>query len=117
MKDFLFLIFNELNKKFYRQGTLIDAVEPTDFFTYWNIEQSNEYADNIPQRLKNVYQVYFYCKETCLLENPNYLEDGMNDFVTKARGYGLSVANVQDINTGLDGYIGMMCRVSYAQHE
>lgn len=117
MKDFLFLIFQEMGFKFYRQGTLIDEIEPLAFFTYWNIEQSDEYADNSPKTLKNIYQVYFYCKEICLLENPNYLYDTMDRFVKRARELGLAVSYVQDVSSSPDKYIGRMCRVQYAQHE
>lgn len=117
MKDFLFLIFNEMGMKYYRQGTTVDDIEPDEFFTYWNIQDSDEYVNNVPAILKNTYQVYFYCHERQLLKNPNYLEDTMNEFVQKARGYGLTVAYVQDINTGLKKYLGRMCRVEYTKHE
>lgn len=116
MKEFLFLIFNELNKNFYRQGTEIDEVEPTDFFTYWNVEGRGEYADNGVKRLGNTYQIYFYCHETCLLQDQNYLENEMNKFIEKARSYGLSCTEPNDIDAP-DKYLGTTCRVSYAQHK
>lgn len=119
MKDFLFLIFNEMgfDGLYFRQGTMLPIEEPNEFFTYWNIQDTDEYVNNAPSILKNTYQVYFYCKEDLLLTDPNYLENKMNEFVNKARGYGLAVANVQDINSGLDHYMGRMCRVEYARHE
>ena len=117
MMDFLKLIFNEMDIIYYRQGTMIDEVEPSEFFTYWNISDTDEYADNVPSILLKEYRVYLYVHSTKLLENENYLSDTMNDFKQRARGYGLVVASVQDINSGLDNYLGKMCSVKFAQHE
>lgn len=117
MRDFLLLIFSEMNIRGYRHGTLIDEVEPSEFFTYWNVRDSDEYVDNIPSILTNSYQVYLYVHESKLLEDDNYLDNTMNKFKRLARVMGLIVADVQDINSGLDKYIGKMCRVEYAQHE
>ena len=47
MKSYLMLIANEMDKPMYRQGTLIPGIEPTDFFTYWSIADTDEYADNV----------------------------------------------------------------------
>jgi hypothetical protein len=117
MRDFLFLIFNEMNIEGYRQGTLIDEVEPEVFFTYWNVSDSDEYADNIPNILKNSYSVYLYVHETKLLEDDKYLDNKIKEFKRIARSYGLVVASSQDIDSGLDKYLGKMCRVEYIQHE
>ena len=117
MRDFLMLIFSEMNIRGYRQGTMIDDIEPDEFFTYWNVRDSDEYADNTPSILLNSYQVYLYVHETKLLEDDNYLDNTMNEFKRIARSYGLVVAAVQDIDSGLDKYLGKMCRVEYAQHE
>lgn len=117
MRDFLLLIFNEMNIRGYRQGTHIDEVEPDVFFTYWNVRDSDEYVDNTPSILINSYQVYLYVHESKLLEDNNYLENTMNKFKQLARSYGLVVAETKDIDSGLDKYLGKMCRVEYAQHE
>lgn len=117
MKSFLLLIFDELNVRGYRQGTIIDEIEPNEFYTYWNMSNKDEYSNNVPLIFKNTYQVCFYCKEENLINDKNYLEIGMNKFIEKARSYGLVVNNVQDFASGLDGYISMMCRVEYAQHD
>lgn len=118
MKSFLNLIFNDMQIRGYRQGTLIDEVEPDQFFTYWNVSDSDEYVDNVPSILTNSYRVYLYVHETKLLEDDNYLDNTMKEFKRIARSYGLVVADVQDIaTTGVDKYIAKMCRVEYAQHE
>ena len=119
MKDFLFLIFNELgyDSLYFRQGTMLPVVEPDSFFTYWNINNTDEYSDNVPLVLTNTYQVYFYCKESNLITDANYLENKMKQFTDKARQYGLAVSGLKDFASGLDGYLSMMCRVDYAQHE
>lgn len=116
MKSILFLIVNEMDKNIYRQDTIIPGTEPTDFFTYWNVQDTEDYADNTSLIVKNSYQVYFYCHTKCLITNKNYLEDNMKTFKEKARAYGLVVSNMQDI-AGPDKYVGKMCRVNFAQHE
>ncbi len=119
MIDFLILIFTEMgfDGLYFKQGTMLPVVEPDEFFTYWNVRDSDEYVDNVPAILKNSYQVYFYCKEEMLLTDAKHLETRMNDFKKRARSYGLVVSSVQDIASGLDDYIGKMCSVEYAQHE
>lgn len=116
MKSYLMLIANEMDKKMYRQGTVIPGIEPTDFFTYWSIADTDEYADNVSLLLKDSYQVYFYCHTKCLLTNENYLEDAMREFKEKAEAYGLVVSKPQDI-AAPDKYVGQMCRVSFARHD
>lgn len=118
MKSFLFLVCEEeMGIRLYRQGTLIDEIEPDEFFTYWKLSDTDDYANNVPMLFKDSYQVYFYCKETCLLENDNYLEDTIKDFTLRCRKHNLYVSDDQDINSGLDGYIAKMCRVRFAQHD
>lgn len=119
MIDFLLLIFIEMgfDGLYFKQGTMLPVVEPDEFFTYWNIRDTDEYVDNVPAILHNSYQVYFYCKEEMLLNNDKYLENKMKEFINKARSYGLVISNVQDIDSGLENYVGRMCSVAYAQHE
>ena len=119
MKDFLILIFVEMgfDGLYFRQGTMINKIEPNEFFTYWNVGDSDEYADNLPSLLKDHFNVYFYCKEDMLLNDPNYLENKMKDFSKRAKSLGLVTTKAHDIPSGLDHYLGQMCSVRYAQHE
>jgi hypothetical protein len=118
VKSFLKLVCEEeMGIRLYRQGTLIDEIEPDEFFCYWKITDTDDYANNVPLLFKDSYQVYFYCKETCVLEDDDYLENKMKDFESRCRKYGLAVSDDQDINSGLDSYIAKMCRVRFAQHE
>lgn len=117
MKDFLFLIFSELGLSGYKQGTRIPEVEPNAFFTFWRLQDGEEYVDNIPAILKNNYSVVLYVHTRMLLDSADYLEETMNLFIKRARELGLAVSGVEDTATGLDNYVGVKCFVRYAQHE
>ena len=117
MKDLLFLVFKKLvGDLYYKQGVMLDVVEPNYFFTYWNTNDKDEYANNLPQITRNAFKVYCYVHTSMLLEDENYVEKLLDvDFKREAEAIGLKVSKCSDFSSGLDNYVARMCTVTYTE--
>lgn len=117
MKTLLFSVFKKLvGDLYYKQGVMIDKVEPDYFFTYWNTNDKDDYANNVAKIVKNEFRVFCYVHTSMLIENENYLEDLLDvQFKQEAEAIGLKVSKCSDFSSGLDNYVARMCTVKYAE--
>lgn len=107
------LLVSELEKikPCYLQGTVSGEVYPRTFFTFWNFDTPEDYADNKPVRCVWSYWVY------CYSDDPDALDTALNSAIDNLRAAGFIVqGRGEDIASDRPTHTGRMITVYYIEN-
>lgn len=101
----LIALFEEIGLPYFRQGSLSDEDYQPEFFTFWNIDTSNDsFYDNKETRFIEYIQVGFYTN------NAEHIYSVMEDFISRAKQKGfVVVGRAKDAPADKDNYFGRVC--------
>lgn len=101
----LFDLFEEIGLPYFRQGSLTDEDYQPSFFTFWNINTTNDsFYDNHETRYIEYVQVGFYTNDAAKIYSV------MDDFIKRAEKKGFAVdGRGQDANADKETYFGRVC--------
>lgn len=101
----LFDLFEEIGLPYFRQGSLTDEDYQPSFFTFWNVDTTNDsFYDNRERRYIEYVQVGFYTNDATKIYSV------MEDFIQRAEEKGFAVeGRGQDANADKETYFGRVC--------
>jgi hypothetical protein len=101
----LFALLDEIGYPYFRQGSMSDKDYKPEFFTYWNIDTTNDsFYDNNETRYIEYIQVGLYTN------NARSVYTLMDDFIERAKNRGfVIVGRPQDANADKTEYFGRVC--------
>lgn len=101
----LFELFDEIGRPYHRQGSLANQEYPPSFFTFWNIDTTNDsFYDDKEHRYIEYVQIGFYTNDA------NNIYSVMDDFIKRAEAKGFAVeGRARDADADDDNYFGRVC--------
>lgn len=101
----LFDLLEEIGLPYFRQGSLTDEDYQPSFFTFWNVDTTNDsFYDNRERRYIEYVQVGFYTNDATKIYSV------MEDFIQRAEEKGFAVeGRGQDANADKETYFGRVC--------
>lgn len=103
----LFDLFEEVGLPYHRQGSLANQEYPPSFFTFWNIDTTNEsFYDDKEHRYIEYVQVGFYTNDATKIYSV------MDDFIQRAEAKGfVVVGRARDADADDVNYFGRVCHL------
>lgn len=103
----LFELFEEIGLPYYRQGSLTDNDYDDSFFTFWNVDTTDDsFYDNSEHRTIEYVQIGFYTNDAHLIYSQ------MDDFVKRAKARGFVIAGKpRDADADKETYFGRVCYI------